>query len=182
MSQSKSAARSNPLEDVSRSVWFAEKQYSANWFIGEALRRYATDHPGGLVHYRTSSAWAKLIERQMPGEQLPYQFRAAQGYFLEAGDNHIGSANPWSIMRRFVPGPRRDHGGLRLDPRTEEAINSLGSRREYSIGRVRSQEEERRHSAAELQKVRAAAAERDAKYGFDFGYPDFANEDLSDLD
>jgi hypothetical protein len=180
MNKSKSGAGVNPYRDVSRSVWFAEKQYAANLVIGAALRQYAAEHPGGLAHFRTSMAWAKLIERQMkPGQQLPDQFRSTLVGFLEAGDNHIGSANPWSITCRFVPGPRRDLGGLRTDPRIVEAINSLGAHREYSIGRVRSREEDCRHSAAELKKVRAAAAERDTAY--DFGYPDFTTEDVSDL-
>jgi hypothetical protein len=179
MNKSKSAGF-NPSDYTRRSVWFAEKQYTASVIIGAALRRYAAQHLDGLVHYRTASAWAKLIERQVqPGQQLPDQFHATLVGFLEAGDNHIGSANPWAIMRRFVPGPRRDLGGLQTNPRTVEAINSLGARREYSIGRVRSHKEDCLHSAAELEKVRPAAAERDAAY--DFGYPDFATEDISDL-
>ena len=91
----------------------------------------------------------------------------------------MGSANPWSITRRFVPGPRRDLGGMQLAPCTIESINSLGSRREYSIGRVRSHEECCKHSAAQLAKIKAAASVKNAAY--DFGYPDPATEDISDL-
>jgi hypothetical protein len=179
MTKSK-AGFSNPSEDARRSVWFGEKQYAANLVIGEALRLYAAEHPGGLAHFRTSRAWAKLIERQMkPGQQLPDQFHATLVGFLEAGDNHIGSANPWSITCRFVPGPRRDLGVQRTDPRIVEAINSMGAHREYSIGRVRSREDNCKHSAAELKKVKEAAEVRNAAY--DFGYPDPATEDISDL-
>jgi hypothetical protein len=93
-------------------------------WIGIMLRRYHTAHPDGLIRWRTIKSWAKIAEWQMqPGDWKPEDLQRTMRGFLTAGGNRPGSVNRWSITSRSV---RPRHYWIP----------------EYSIGRVRSFEED----------------------------------------
>ncbi|QNI31994.1 hypothetical protein H7849_23770 [Alloacidobacterium dinghuense] len=139
----------------------------ANIWIGVMLRRYAEEHPHGLTRFRTSNAWAKLLEWQKTplDHDMPRYFTIELDYFLRAGNNHMGSENPWWIRHRSVP----------------RVCNSGGFKylvAEYAIGRVRTLEQDIAFEQNKrLKKEGRLHEEFIRQYGF---APEC--EDLSDLD
>jgi hypothetical protein len=108
--------------------------------IPDMLRRYHEVHTGRLTAWRTQSNWEKLVEWQIrPGERLPKDFSSQLLQFLRAGDNRPGSANPWSISTRLFT-------RIVINPKVKDLRNRrFGYKvQQFSIGRVRTAEEERK--------------------------------------
>jgi hypothetical protein len=73
----------------------------ATIWTGIMLRRFNDAHPGSLTEWRTVRNWRKIVERQeRPGELKPEHWEIRVHRFLTAGDNRIGSDNPWAIAIR----------------------------------------------------------------------------------
>jgi hypothetical protein len=105
--------------------WWSTGQFWQVW-VGIMLRRLYSYDPTALQAWRPAEGWAKVLEwRKLPHEWKPddseyserertRRARALVGLddpltgavrgVMKAGDNRIGSNNPWSIMVRTVPG------------------------------------------------------------------------------
>jgi hypothetical protein len=98
-----------------------------NIWIGVMLRRAEHRYPGCLKHFRSRPAWASLIRKQVkpfdhPG---PEWLEGSLDDFLRAGNNRMGSENPWLISHRSTPFRTREKDLIPI------------SIAEYAIGRMR---------------------------------------------
>jgi hypothetical protein len=81
---------------------FSPDMLGDRYFIGVMLRRWAADNPDAVSLWRPLASWRRIIGWQrQPTDPAPSQrFGHALEAFFTAGQNRIGSENPWGIACR----------------------------------------------------------------------------------